>query len=227
MGWIDSPTAIQALRALLFDGPADKYCSNKKVLGTIDGINGIFKTFEYRRVNNFTTAIFPQGVFKNGIQVPLVNITSDDLPSGTFVLNGSAIPTQTGRDVITASYYYQWFVDPELDTFLQHASTWLGLGTTYINIDNGLNASALRFAAQEAYEAAAMKYSVRASETYKLEDAPSEDILKAISAFKDMADSFMEKAKELRDDFYTRQGQSLSPLFNLSLGRVRDPSPRR
>lgn len=227
MAWANSATAILALRSLIFDGPTDKLCSMKKVLGPIDQVNTVFKTFEYRRINDFTTATSPFGLFKNGSAVALISITADDTGSGTFMLDPLYVASLTARDVLSATYYYQWFFDADLDVFLQNASTWLGLGTTYTNLPDGLNASAIRFAAQEAYEAAAMKYSTRMSETYKLEDAPDETILKSIQAFKDMADGFMDKARDFRDDYYTRQGQSLSPLFAFGLGRVRDPVPRR
>jgi len=228
MSWASTAAAITALRTLIKDNPTDKLCSMKQVIGTVDGSNLIFKTFEYRRVTDFTTnpTPFPLGVYKNGAALdPATDITADDTDSGTFQIDVSVVPSN--RDSIRATYYYQWFTDTELDEFLQNASTWLGLGATYINLPDGLNASALRFAAQEAYLAAAMKYSTRASEVYKTEDAPSEDILKSMTAFKDMADSFMENAKDLRDDYYTRQGQSLSPLYGFSLGQVSDPTPRR
>lgn len=227
MSWVDSPTAIQALRAILFDGVTDKICSMKKVFGVLDQVNVVFKTFEYRRVQDFSSPTAPFGLFKNGTAIAPSDIQSDDPATGTIVLQIAYVATLSTRDSITATYNYQWFTDAELDVFMQNASTWLGFSPTYINIPDGLNASALRFAAQEAYLMAAMKYSTRMSETYKLEDAPDETILKSVEAFKEMADSFEDKAKSMRDDFYTRQGQSLSPLFGFSLGRVRDPVPRR
>jgi hypothetical protein len=222
MGWVDTATAITQLRNLIYDGPQHKLCSQKKVIGVIDGTNTSFKTFEYRRVTDFTTAVSPLGVFLNGAPVTAV---TDDVVSGSFTVPSA--PTLTGRDVLTATYYYQWFIDSELDGFLQNASAWLGLGLTYINLPDGLNAAAMRFAAQEAYESAAMRFSTRAAEVFKLEDAPSEDILKAIAAFKDMSDSFMSKAETMRDDYYTRQGQAKAPNFGFQLGAVRDPTPRR
>ena len=226
MGWPNTASAITALRTLIKDNPQDKLCSTKAVIGEMNGTNSIFKTFEYRRVNSFASSagvVFPQGVYKNGTLLPSSGVTQDDPTSGAFQL--AVVPVS--RDSIRATYYYQWFTDPELDSFFQNASTWLGFGPTYINLDDGLNASALRFAAQEAYLAAAMKYSQRMSEVYKLEDAPSEEILKALEAFRNMADSFMKDATSLRDDFYTRQGQSKAPLFGFALGHVRDPQPRR
>lgn len=225
MAWASTAVAITALRSLIKDNPTDKLCSTKSVIGETNGTNKIFKTFEYRRLTDFSSSGtgFPLGIYLNGNQLSSSGVTIDDLPSGTFQMT----TPPNDRDSVRATYYYQWFVDSELDSFLQNASQWLGYGASYANMADGLNASALRFAAQEAYLAAAMKYSTRMSEVYKLEDAPSEEILKALAAFKDMADSFMDSAVKLRDDYYTRQGQSLSPLFNLSTGQVTDPTPRR
>lgn len=225
MAWPNSQAAISALRNILLDGPKDKICANKKVLGICDGVNTVFKTFEYRRITDFTNPVFPEGIYQSGQPIDSGLVDSDDLASGIFVVNGSAIPDN--RITMTATYYYQWFTDAELDSFLQNASTWLGFSTTYINTPDGLNPALLRFACQEAYESAAMKYSTRAAEVYQLEDAPKEDILKAIEAFQKMADNFLSKAEQMRDDFYTRQGQSLAPNFAFSLGKVTDPTPRR
>ncbi len=226
MGWSSTALAITSLRTLVKDNPTDKLCSTKAVLGTVDGTNQIFKTFEYRRLTDFTDSLdFPLGVYYNGNQLAATGVAQDDPDSGTFQLQLS--PPPSNRDSIRATYYYHWFTDDELAEFLTNASNWLGLGPTYINLPDGLIAAALRFAAQEAYLAAAMKYTTRMSEVYKLEDAPSEEILKALDAFRGMADDFMESAKDLRDDYYKRQGQSLAPNFGFALGAVTDPTPRR
>jgi hypothetical protein len=225
VGWLDIPTATLALRTLVNDGPTDKRAINKKVLGIQDGVNTIFTTFEFRRVGSFQTPAFPMGIYVNGASVPGNKVIQDDPASGVFQLNASVLPGN--REPMTASYYYQWFVDAELQQFLADASNWLGQGGNYITLDPGLNEAAIRFAAQKAYEKAAMKYSTRMSEVFQLEDAPSEDILKAITAFQAMAKDFMDSAGKMRDDFYTRQGQSLAPNYGFALGRVRDPVPRR
>lgn len=228
MSWVDTATAITALRNLLLDGPTDKICSNKKVIGTVDNSNQIFKTFEYRRVTNFTTNAgnaFPLGVFKDGAQIAQNMILSDDIASGTFKLDPSVVPS--GRSSITATYYYQWFLDSELDSYLQNASTWMGLGTNYINIPDGLNAAALDFAAREAYRAASMKYMIRAREVYQLEDAPDDSVGKQVDSFRSMAKDFMDSAAQLRKQYYARQDQAEAPLFNLATGNVSDPTPRR
>lgn len=227
MAWASTAAAISALRALIFDGPSDKLCSNKKLIGVIDGSNVIFKTFEYRRVTDFSSnaTVFPLGIFKNGTPIAYTQVQSDDLPTGTVKL--AATQTPSNRDSITATYYYQWYTDTELDTFLQTASSWTAYGTTYINIPDGLNPAVLDFAAREAYRMAAMKYTTRMREIYQLEDAPDENTMKTIQGFQTMAKDFLDSAQTLRDDFYKRQGQAEAPLFGFALGRVSDPTPRR
>lgn len=227
MAWSTTSAAILSLRSLLHDGPTDKIAYQKKVIGQIDGTNTIFKTFEARRLTNFTaTNAFPLGIYVNGVLKTASYCTQDDPISGTFQV--SSAPSQTSRDVIDATYYYQWFLDSDLDGFLQNASTWLGFaGATYNTNPDGLNAATLRFAAQEAYTALSALYSTRFSQVYKLEDAPNEDVLKSVEAFKEMASGYMKEATALRDDYYTRQGQSKQPLFNLAVGSVVDPVPRR
>ena len=228
MGWSSTAVAISSLRDVLLDNVTDKLASNKKVIGVIDGSNLTFKTFEYRRVTDFTTnagSTFPLGVYKDGTQIALNKITVDDISSGTFKIDVSVVPS--GRSSITATYYYQWFLDSELDTWLQNASTWMGLGSTYINIPDGLNASALDFAAREAYRAAAMKYMIRMREVYQLEDAPDESTMKQVDAFRSMAKDYMDSSQQLRKQYYQRQDQFESPLFGFSLGQVTDPTPRR
>lgn len=228
MGWTTTAQAIIELRDILKDNATDKLCVQKEVIGPVDGVNTLFSTFEYRRVTNFTQAsgsTFPVGLWKNGTLLNATGCTLDDPQSGAFQL--VAAPSNTSRDKMRATYYYQWFVDSELDAFLQHASSWLGFSTTYTNIDNGLNPACLRYAAQEAYEACAMKYSQRAAEKFQLEDTATDVILKSVDAFREMADNFLSKAETFRDDFYKRQGQSNAPLYNLAVGAVRDPVPRR
>jgi hypothetical protein len=214
-----------ALRQAISDGPEDKYCDQKKCFGKTNGSNLQFKTFEFRRVTNFTTATWPLGVFINGVLQPASIVNEDDVDSGNFLLQSIDAPAD--GTVVEASYYYQWFTDSELDQFLQNASNWLQFGSTYANVPDGLNMALLNFASKEAYLKAAMKYSVRQAATYKLEDAPSEDILKSIQAFQQMAKDFAATAETMRNDYYTRSGAALAPNFGFATGNVRDPVPRR
>lgn len=212
MSWATSTTD---LRTLLSDGATDRHRFRKRVFGECNGTNTKFKTFEFRRVTDFTTATAPFGVYKNGV---LVSVASDFPDSGDFVLTTAPVD----GDVIEASYYVQWFKDAELNSFLGEASGWLGLGVAAVaNIPDGLIPAALKYAASQAYLKMAMRWREHKSEEFRLEDAPDPKRPTMTDEFIKMAEAFKKEARQLRDDFYTRQGQSLSPLHATVTGNVR------
>lgn len=224
MPWANSAVAITALRTMLSDNPTDKYAYRKKVFGPLNGINVNFKTFEYKRITNFTAiSTVGFGVYKNDTLLAMSAIASDDTQEGEFLLNTPPID----GDTLTASYYYQWFIDSDLDQFLQNASNWLGLGSSYTNVPDGLIPAALRYAAGESYEKLYMRWSVRSNQTFMLEDSPDDNVMKMVESFQRMSAEFNKKAKDHRDDFYKRQGQTNAPLYGYALGGMRDVVPNR
>ncbi len=130
------------LRTLLSDNAEDKYRYRKKVFGNTDGTNVLFKTFEFRRVTDFTTAAYPLGVWVEGVLLTSTDIASDNPGSGDFEL--AAAPTV--RQKVEASYYIQWFLDVEIQNFLRLASNWLGMGDDYTQISPQLRPAALKYA---------------------------------------------------------------------------------
>lgn len=221
--WASTADGISALRTLLSDGPTDKLASQKKLLGNINGSNVKFKTFEARRITNFTTAIAPLGVYVNGSLQAGGAISGDDTATGVVTL---ATAPMDGTEV-AASYYYQWFLDSELDAFLQTSSNWLLSSVTYVGTPGGLIPSALSYAASEAFHKLSVQMSIRSSAAYRLEDAPQKDVMEAAKSFQDIAKNFEERAIRQRDDFYTRQGQANQPLSAYSLGNLSAVTPRR
>ena len=220
MAWT---TALDDLRLKLSDTPLDKLRAFKRVFGQIDGNNQVFKTFEYRRVTDFTAAEAPLGIYINQVRIDAGQISSDDLQTGFFTL---ATPPEPG-DVLEATYYTQFFFDQNLQDFLRLATQWLGLGVDYANIPAGLQPSALQYAAGEAYQKLAMRFAEHLSETYRLEDAPDAERFKLVDEYKRMSADCRNEATTLRDQYYTRQGQSLQPLFGVNRGNVRDVAPPR
>lgn len=216
-------TAVADLRLKLSDTPLDKLRAYKRVFGQIDGVNAVFKTFEYRRVTDFTLAAAPLGVYLNGVRLSTAGIASDDLQTGFFTLASAP----AAGSVLEATYYVQFFFDENLTDFLRFATQWLGLGTDYNSIPSGLQGAALQYAAAEAYQKLAMRFSEHLSETYRLEDAPDAERFKLVDEYKRMSDDCRASATTLRDQYYTRQGQSLQPLFAVNRGRVRDVAPPR
>lgn len=210
---------ISDLRNLLSDGPTDKYAYRKKVFNPIDGVNQAFKTFEWRRVTDFTTAGAPLGVY---VDDALVTTSADDTALGEFSLQAAP----ANGTVVTATYYYQWFLDSEITQFMISATNWVGLGDDPLNIPQGLRPGALHYGAQEAYQKLALRWSQRVSEIYLLEDAPA-DTHKPVQTYLELSKYMREKALELRNDFYQGQGTQLKPNTVSLLGRVNAVMPRR
>lgn len=217
MSWT---TSVADLRTLLSDGEADRYCRRKKVFGRQNGSNKTFFTFEFRRVTDFTSTEEPLTVYVNG---SAAGITADDPGTGFFTL----ATAPANNDILEATYYYQWFTDAELTAFLTSAVRWLGLGTDPSTLDDGLVPAALQYAAKDAYYKMALRWRERASTAFMLEDAPRKEAIEAATGFEALVKSSYAMAKELRNDFYGRQGQANAPVFGVAFGSVRPVTPRR
>jgi hypothetical protein len=219
MSWAN---AISDLRTVLSDGPTDKLRAFKSIFGRQDGINTVFKTFEFRRVTDFAASgiAAPFGIYIDGVRLAASGIASDDPQTGYFTL--SAAPTDANR--VEATYYLQWFTDAELDSFMIRSANWLGLGDDYTEIVSGLKASALKFALYEAYTKLALRFAENIVETYRLQDAPDEKRMEIVKAYQDAASKSLDDATALRDDFYKRKGKSYAPLYGTVSGNIRNPT---
>jgi hypothetical protein len=217
MSWA---TSLSELRMLLNDGPTDKYRDKKRLLGKVDGTNKLFKSLEFRRITNFTSATAPLGVYVSEV---LASVASDDPDTGNVTLTTAP----TDGNFVESSYYVQWFIDSEITFFLQTATRWLQSSTDQTEIPPGLQPAALNYAASEAYQKLALKFAETQSSTFRLEDAPDPKATSVVDEYKKTSLEFRTKALSLRDEFYTRQGQSLQPLFKSLGGRVSDVPPRR
>jgi len=219
MAWT---TAVEEFRELTGDGATDKLRARKRAVGSCNGVNTVFKTFEFRRVTNFTTSTFPLGVFIND-SATAAALVSDDVASGTFVLTVAPIT----RQFVEATYYIQYFVDTEINNFLKHAAEWLISSPDIALMPLGLQPAALKYAASEGYQKLADKFQDTMSDTYRMEDTPDNKQTTMVEYFQKRAEFFKSSATTARDEYYTRQGQSLQPLFISSAGGVRDVPPRR
>jgi len=213
MAWTN---AIVELRTVLSDGDTDKNVWRKRCLGFVNGTNVLFKTFENRRITNFTTASAPFGVFVNGVAA---TITADDVESGQFTI--SAAPAD--GSYLEATYIHRWFIDTELDTFLNNASQWLQYGATYANIADGLQDAAIKYACHQAYQKLAVKFALHLSSTYKMEDVPSPEVKDIQKSYESLSDQYKRWAKESRDEYYSRAGQGLAPNRAYAFGSIRKP----
>lgn len=212
MAWA---TAITDLRSRLFDTPNSRLRWRKKVFGDQDSANKVFKSFEDRRVTDFSVITSPLGVFVNGtLQV----VDLDDPITGEFALHTAPAT----NDDLRATYYYNLFIDDELSSYLSMASDWLGSGSDYTIVQEGLRAAALSYAGAEAFQNMAVRVSNMPSEEYRLEDSPDDKTDSPSERYLKVSQTFRTQAKQLRDAFYTRQGQSLQPLYGVVKGAVRN-----
>jgi len=67
-------TAKLELRNLIADNSSDKLRYKKRVIGIVNGTNKVFKTFERRRITDFTDGTLSQqlGVFVDGVKQTVV-----------------------------------------------------------------------------------------------------------------------------------------------------------
>lgn len=226
MSWT---TSLADLRELLNDGDDDRYVYRKKVFGQQNGTNKTFKTFEFRRVTNFTDATLsaaPLGVYINGVRLDPTKIVSDDIKTGEFTLATSqTAPAVT--DQVRATYYTEQFLDAELNTFITRATQSLQLGNDPTNVDPALRDAVLYYAASEGMKKIAMRWTQRASDAFLLEDAPKKEALGVAETYAKLSSDYYKEAFKRRDDFYTRAGQALAPNFQTSWGAVGAVTPRR
>lgn len=216
MTWTNS---VSDLRTQLSDGPTDKLRYRKRCFDQANGVNKIFKTFEFRRLTNFTSAVAPEGVYVDGVASA---VTSDSPLIGEFEL---AVAPTDGK-IVECTYYIQWFLDTELTVFLQMAANWLGAADTN-SIPEGLKPSALKYACADAYQKLALRWAEHISETYRLEDGQDPKRMDIVESYRKAGLDSRKEAEKMRDIFYTRQGRNLQPLFGSIPGKLSDPMPKR
>jgi hypothetical protein len=223
MAWT---TAVSDLRLILSDGDTDKMRAYKRVFGQIDGTNATFKSFEFRRVTDFSspaTDSGPLGVYVSGVKVLSSDVVSDDPGTGFFTLATAPVV----GDVVECTYFIRYFLDTEIDGFLRLAQNWLIGANDFSSTPEGLRPCLLQYAAGEAYQKLAMRFSEHMSETYRLEDMPDVKRTALVAEYKAAASEAKDQATKLRNEYYSRQGQHLAPLFGTFSPNIRDVGPRR
>lgn len=224
-------TSVADLRTLLSDGPTDKLRFRKAIVGEIDGANKFFKTFEFRRIEDFTNVALaaPFGVYKKTratgavVRLTSVDFTSDDPDTGVFELVAApAIGTS-----LEATHHVQWYTDAEITEFIGQACQWLLSVDSPLNIPDGLQPCVLQYGAHLAYQKMAIRWRERHSDVFRMEDAPkNENAQSPTQEFLMMAKHFGDQATKLRNTYYERQGQNLQPLHGTIAGSVRDQTPQ-
>lgn len=214
--------AITELRQLLGDTANDKRSSRKKLIGNVDGDNKKFRSYDKRIIED-TLEVF--------VNNQLVSASVDSANSGEIVLTTAPDPNSK----VEASYYWQWWNDDELKTFLKLGSESLGIvdetnSAIWESVPPGLRGSLLYYSAAHSVRRQIM-YMInrRHSGEFLLEqdkggDEGFADLLRALENTYTM---FSKTAKSERDDFIQKRGQQLNPSFKLKAGNSGQYGPRK
>ena len=215
--------AVTELRQLLADTEFHKKATNKKLIGKIDGDNKSFVTYD-KRILEDTLEVMVDGT--------QVNFTLEDSVKGLITINDA--PSINSK--VTANYYFQFWIDDELKTFLnkgaEATSQWSSVipDQAYLQILPGLKTAAL-FVAASLAQRSLIQFLVnrRHSEEFNIEQDGNDDsaFSQMINALQKNADQYWNDGMKFRDDFYKRQGKREAPAFAIKLGKVRNYGPIR
>jgi hypothetical protein len=225
--WPSQQAAIDDLRRFVNDGPVDRPVKRKQVIGRVDGINTNFMTWDDRVIGS--TLI----VSVDDAPYAAAQVVVDDPILGTFHLVASAGPPVAPpplQSTVRAAYYFQYFLDSELNEALMMSAQIITEGDDPTQIASGLKPAAVHFGASFAYGKQAMRWAQRKSAQFLLEEEPlSDDVMNRSNLFQKMSDAYYNKGLKLRDSFYMRDGRRSVPSFNVFKPNTSPtpPFPRR
>ncbi len=217
--WGSVAEARDELRRFVADGPQDKPIKDKLIVGTADGVRQKFFTFEERIVAGSIVFSFA------GVEQPPGIIADQDLVMGRFTL----APAPPANTEIRARYYWQLFLDADLDDGLRFAAGEIHETDDITTVEPGLKYAALHYAAHHGYGKQHTRWLIqRNSDKYLLLEAPVDDgARERAESFATVAETYYKMAVELRDAFYTRHGRRNAPAFTVYKPQIPIIGPRR
>jgi hypothetical protein len=213
--WPDYAAAIADLRRFVSDGPQDRPVKLKQVVGVVDGVNTTFTLFDDRIVPGSLTV---------SVDYTTVGATLVDPVLGLVVTD---TPPPVGSTV-RAAYYFQYFLDDELQEALDLAVGEITESDQITSIAFGFKLAALNLAGAFAYQKQAMRWAQRMSARFLLEEEPIQaENLARSNMFRDIARDLLRQGRELRDSVYTRHGRRNAPAFAVYKPAIPPVGPRR
>jgi hypothetical protein len=225
--WPSQQAAIDDLRRFVNDGSVDRPVKRKQVIGRVDGVNANFMTWDDRIIGPSLIVSVDDAPYAPA------QVVVDDPILGTFHLIASAGPPVAPpplQSTVRAAYYFQYFLDSELNEALMMSAQIILEGDDPTLIASGLKPAAMHFGASFAYGKQAMRWAQRKSAQFLLEEEPlSDDVMNRSNLFQRMSDAYYNKGLKLRDSFYMRDGRRNVPSFNIFKPNTSPtpPFPRR
>lgn len=204
---------ITTLRALAQDAPASKYVPREELTADpttpADGVNKYFRLKSVPVVgtdsthhNVFITVVGTNYRTQAGFTVDLV----------TGIVTFTAAPT-SGVTII-ADYNYYWFSDAQHTQFLNEAAGNLLLSASPdpTTVVQGLVPAMMQYALGNLLKARASQY----AERYATSGSDASQSVDAVAkVFLALARGAEKRGDELRDSYYKKQGQGLTPAYNM------------
>jgi hypothetical protein len=200
--WASATVARDELRAFLNDGTRDRPIKGKKLIGTVDGVNTEFFTYEERLVDDASLVVT--------VDIAVVSASITDATRGVIQL--AAPPAQ--QTTVRGQYYFQYFLDSELDEALRNAAGEIIESDDITQVGFGFKNAALNYAGYFCFTKQAIRWAQRMSEKYILEDSPAEDgASQRPNLFNQIAQSYLKNAGDFRDSYYKRHGRRFAPAW--------------
>jgi hypothetical protein len=215
--------AVTELRQLLGDSEYHKKATEKKLIGRIDGENTVFYSYDKRLLEDSLE------VFVNG---EAVSFALNDAIKGQITLAEAPEKNST----LVANYYFVWWIDEELKTFLNKGAESVSLSDdippeeAWTQLSPGLRKPGLYFAAHDAIMSlVTFLVNRRHSEEFLIQQDGNDDsgFSQMINALRGQAKDYWDRAIAARDDYYERQGKRNLPSFAIKPGVVKRYGPRR
>jgi hypothetical protein len=214
--WQTPAEARNDLRRFLNDGPLDRPVKNKQVVGIVDGSNKEFMTWDDR--------VVPDSLVATVNFEPVAVATFDDPIMGVFTLESAP----AAQKVVRARYYFQFFLDGDLDEALKMAAGELHETDDITSVQPGLKNSALNFGGHFAFQKQAIRWAQRMSARFLLEEEPvTQETEQRGNHFLQIAREYWKQGTQGRDSFYMRHGRRNAPASSMWKPRIPPLAPRR
>ncbi len=226
--WASLAAATSDLRTFVNDGPVDRLVKEKVVIGATNGVNTTYMTWEDRIIGAtlvVTIDYVPYpGAFTQALDANGINLT------GTFTLAtpGSTPPVPpVATAVVRAQYYFQYFLDAELQEALFMAANEMIETDDPTQVPSGLKYAMLYFAGSFAYQKLAIRWAQVLSNRFLVVEEPSHnENMQRPNMFQQIAKSLWDQGTKLRDGYYMRHGRRNAPAFNRYYPRIPIIGPR-
>jgi hypothetical protein len=216
--WPDVATARADLRTFMSDGPNDRPVKAKQLIGTVDGVNQTFLTWDDRLVDGTFAATI------DGVAVIPANVVVTDPIMGIITFT----PAPTQQSVVRAQYYFQYFLDPEIDDAMVMAAEQINEQADITAVIIGLKSAALNFGAHFCFQKQAIRWAQRMSSRFLLQEEPvDQEVDKRSNLFLQLAKGYYDQAVKMRDSYYMRHGRRHAPAMAVYKPVIPYWAPRR